>query len=261
MGQGSGSVTTFSRADGFATIGRHHESCEAGTVDRRAAARARPAAGRPGRDRQPLHRPRLPARRTAAARRAHRSSSPSAARPGWTPPSAASATSPASTCSIPDTGEYNRPFLTPALELVPGYGRLQGIVFRPGDARFEGRIGGGGDRDGAATIPTCLMVNRNQGSGTRALIDRLLGGARPRRLRRAAAQPQRRRRGRGAGPRRLGRDARHRRPPRRARIPAGAAEQYDFVVPQARADGRASSRSQRCCSEPSTREALRTAWA
>ena len=40
MGQGSGSVTTFSRADGFATIGRHQEIVEAGTVDRRAAARA-----------------------------------------------------------------------------------------------------------------------------------------------------------------------------------------------------------------------------
>jgi putative molybdopterin biosynthesis protein len=32
MGQGSGSVTTFSRADGFATIGRHHEIVPAGTV-------------------------------------------------------------------------------------------------------------------------------------------------------------------------------------------------------------------------------------
>ena len=37
------------------------------------------------------------------------------------------------------SGEYNRPFLTPALDLIPGYGRLQGIVFRKGDARFEGR--------------------------------------------------------------------------------------------------------------------------
>src|SRR5690606_8303461 len=32
MGQGSGSVTTFSRADGFATIGRHEEIVEAGTI-------------------------------------------------------------------------------------------------------------------------------------------------------------------------------------------------------------------------------------
>jgi len=37
------------------------------------------------------------------------------------------------------TGEYNRPFLTPALDLIPGYGRLQGIVYRTGDRRFEGR--------------------------------------------------------------------------------------------------------------------------
>ncbi len=32
MGQGSGSVTTFSRADGFATIGRHEEIVRAGTL-------------------------------------------------------------------------------------------------------------------------------------------------------------------------------------------------------------------------------------
>ncbi len=70
MGQGSGSVTTFSRADGFATIGRHEEIVQAGTPRRRAAARPGSAAGRPGRDWQSLHRPGLPARRTAAARRA-----------------------------------------------------------------------------------------------------------------------------------------------------------------------------------------------
>src|SRR5580692_7153595 len=32
MGQGSGSVTTFSRADGFATVGRHEEIVQAGTI-------------------------------------------------------------------------------------------------------------------------------------------------------------------------------------------------------------------------------------
>ena len=31
----------------------------------------------------------------------------------------------------------------------------------------------------ACADPTCLMVNRNRGSGTRVLIDRLLGSARP----------------------------------------------------------------------------------
>ena len=78
----------------------------------------------------------------------------------------------------PETGEYNRAFLTPALELVPGYRRLQGIVYRKGDPRFEGRsleeaIGA------AITASDCLMVNRNAGSGTRILTDRLLAGAKP----------------------------------------------------------------------------------
>jgi putative molybdopterin biosynthesis protein len=31
----------------------------------------------------------------------------------------------------------------------------------------------------ALADPSCVMVNRNQGSGTRALIDRLLGGIKP----------------------------------------------------------------------------------
>ena len=39
----------------------------------------------------------------------------------------------------PATGEYNRPLLTDTLSLVPGYGRMQGIVYRQGDARFEGK--------------------------------------------------------------------------------------------------------------------------
>jgi len=77
-----------------------------------------------------------------------------------------------------ETGEYNRPFLTPALELVPGYRRLQGIVYRAGDRRFEGR-----SVDEiiamATDSPECLMVNRNAGSGTRILTDRLLKGAEP----------------------------------------------------------------------------------
>ena len=76
------------------------------------------------------------------------------------------------------SGEYNRPFLTEALDLVTGYGRLQGIVFRRGDARFEGQPA---ERAAAAAAadPGCLMINRNAGSGTRVIIDRLLSGARP----------------------------------------------------------------------------------
>jgi len=78
----------------------------------------------------------------------------------------------------PATGEYNRPFLTETLELFPGYGRMQGIVFRPGDARFE-TPSVDISLAAALTDPACLMINRNQGSGTRIVIDRLLNGVRP----------------------------------------------------------------------------------
>jgi putative molybdopterin biosynthesis protein len=55
---------------------------------------------------------------------------------------------------------------------------MQGIVFRAGDNRFEG-LTAQAAVDAALADPSCLMVNRNQGAGTRILIDRLLGGARP----------------------------------------------------------------------------------
>jgi putative molybdopterin biosynthesis protein len=78
----------------------------------------------------------------------------------------------------PATGTYNIPFLEPGLELVPGYARMQGVLFRPGDTRFHGKPAGEAVRAAAAS-PGVVMVNRNRGSGTRVLIDRLLGGARP----------------------------------------------------------------------------------
>ena len=74
------------------------------------------------------------------------------------------------------TGEYNRPFLPPGAGLLGGYGRRQGVAFRRGTAldvpslpAFLAGVRAGGHR----------MVNRNPGSGTRGLIDRLLGGLRP----------------------------------------------------------------------------------
>jgi molybdenum cofactor synthesis domain-containing protein len=76
------------------------------------------------------------------------------------------------------TQTYNTPFLSEGLELVPGWRRMQGIVYRPGDTRFEGKSA----EDALATAladPTCMMVNRNQGAGTRILIDKLLGQTRP----------------------------------------------------------------------------------
>ncbi|WP_441234102.1 molybdopterin biosynthesis protein [Bradyrhizobium sp. 930_D9_N1_4] len=73
---------------------------------------------------------------------------------------------------------YNTPYLVEGLELIPGWRRMQGIVFRKGDKRFEG-LGAKEAVAAALADPACIMVNRNQGAGTRILIDRLLGGVRP----------------------------------------------------------------------------------
>ncbi len=73
---------------------------------------------------------------------------------------------------------YNTPFLAEGLELVPGWRRMQGIVFRKGDTRFEG-LSAQDAVHAALADPACIMVNRNQGAGTRILIDRLLSDARP----------------------------------------------------------------------------------
>ena len=177
MGQGSGSVTTFSRADGFATIDRHQEIVEAGTVvdvqllgrDLRLADLVCIGSHCIGLDYLlgELQRRGVRSKFLAVGSIAGLD----AARRGE--------------CDIagihlldPASGEYNRPFLSGWLELIRGYGRLQGIVFRRGDGRFEGRSVTDAIA-GATSEPDCVMVNRNQGSGTRALIDRLLGGARP----------------------------------------------------------------------------------
>jgi putative molybdopterin biosynthesis protein len=76
------------------------------------------------------------------------------------------------------TETYNTPFLMAGSELVPGWRRMQGIVFRAGDRRFEGLNAQDAVR-AALGDPACIMVNRNQGAGTRILLDRLLGDIRP----------------------------------------------------------------------------------
>jgi len=155
----------------------------------------------------------------------------------------------------PDSNQYNRPFLTPDLELIPGYGRLQGVVFRPGAARFEGRSAVHAIAM-AAHDPGCVMVNRNQGSGTRVLIDRLLGGVKPHGY---AVQPRNHNAvaaavvqgradwgmtldtiARGAG---LG------------FLPVQA-ERYDFIVPRARLDRPAVALFRTLLNEAATRRAL-----
>ncbi|MGB6996444.1 MAG: molybdopterin biosynthesis protein [Pseudolabrys sp.] len=78
----------------------------------------------------------------------------------------------------PASGHYNKHLAGPGLSLVPGWRRMQGVLFRPGDARFEGRSAQEALKIVLADS-SALMVNRNAGAGTRVLIDRLLDGARP----------------------------------------------------------------------------------
>ena len=70
----------------------------------------------------------------------------------------------------PDSGIYNQPFLDDSLDLVKGYTRTQGIIYRIHDPRFHNKT--------LADVLTLIasddsvrMVNRNAGSGTRVLID------------------------------------------------------------------------------------------
>jgi putative molybdopterin biosynthesis protein len=79
----------------------------------------------------------------------------------------------------PESGRYNLDFLSEGMRLVPGWRRMQGVAHRADDARFVGRDARGVVA-AALEDAQAIMVNRNQGAGTRTLIDGLLGRARPR---------------------------------------------------------------------------------
>jgi putative molybdopterin biosynthesis protein len=177
MGKGSGSVTTFSHADGFVTIDRHRERLEQSTMvqvqllsrDWRAADLVVIGSHCVGLD-SLLGRLQQTGIRTKFLAVGSTAGLDAAER---------------GECDLAgihlldsETGQYNRPFLSADLVLIPGYGRMQGVVYRRGDLRFEGQTA-----ESAVTRvkndPACMMVNRNQGSGTRILIDRLLDGAKP----------------------------------------------------------------------------------
>ena len=78
----------------------------------------------------------------------------------------------------PATGIYNAHLLRGGLALVKGWQRMQGFVYRSDDTRFAGKSAADAIKTALAD-PRCLMVNRNAGAGTRLLIDKLLGGAKP----------------------------------------------------------------------------------
>jgi putative molybdopterin biosynthesis protein len=177
MGKGSGSVTAFARADGFVTIDRQREYLEAGA---QVAVQLIGAGLRPA-DLVVIgsHCVGLDMLLGRLHRKGFRSKFLAVGSQGGVEAVRRGACDVAGIHLLDEaSGEYNRAFVPPGALLVPGYGRSQGVVFRHGDARFEGRSTAEAVRLACAD-PTCLLANRNRGSGTRILIDRLLGPARP----------------------------------------------------------------------------------
>jgi putative molybdopterin biosynthesis protein len=177
MGKGSGAVTAFSFADGFIAIDQHTELLPAGS---------QVSVQRIGQHQEPADLVFIGSQCTGLdylmTRLQDRGVSVKALYVGSTGGLSAARRGECDAAPVhlldPASGEYNRHLLTPTLALIPGYRRMQGLVFRPGDARFEGRTA---DEALAAALkdPDCSMINRNAGSGTRILIDRLLAGAQP----------------------------------------------------------------------------------
>lgn len=177
LGKGSGSVTTFSRADGFVGIARQQEYLEAGepvTVTLLGGGLEPSdlvAIGSHciGLD---LLLGRLQASHGLRAKTL------------WVGSQGGLLAAARGECDFagfhlldPETDTYNAPFLPKGVRLLRGYDRMQGLVYRQGDGRFEGvTVALAVAR--ALEDPDCLLVNRNRGSGTRVLIDGLLAGRR-----------------------------------------------------------------------------------
>ncbi|TGD98416.1 molybdopterin biosynthesis protein [Methylobacterium nonmethylotrophicum] len=177
LAKGSGAVTAFSQADGFFAVPANRGGIEAGETVR---------VSRIGRAARPPDLTIVGSHCLGLDRLVgHLAERGVSARTLWVGSAGGLAALRRGECDLaalhlldPATGRYNAPYLTPGLALAPGWRRLQGVVFRTSDARFEGRdpqAALAGLLDDAAAV----MVNRNTGAGTRTLIEGLLNGARP----------------------------------------------------------------------------------
>ena len=169
MGKGSGSVTSFSRADGFVRIPRNTEIVDADSevevtlLSRELEVADFVAIG--------SHCVGLDVIAGALAREGFRVKLLAVGSQGGLSAALRGECDAAPIHLLdPASGEYNRPFLEPSLRLLPGYARQQGVVTRADETR---------DIESLLADPELRMVNRNRGSGTRILIDQLLGERRP----------------------------------------------------------------------------------
>jgi putative molybdopterin biosynthesis protein len=169
MGKGSGSVTAFSRADGFVRIPRNTEIVDADTevevtlLSRELSVADFVAIG--------SHCVGLDVIASALAREGFRVKLLAVGSQGGLAAALRGECDAAPMHLLdPASGEYNRPFLDASLRLLPGYARQQGVVTRAEETR---------DIEALLADPELRMVNRNRGSGTRILIDQLLGERRP----------------------------------------------------------------------------------
>ncbi len=176
LGRGSGSVTTFSQADGFLEVDALRSSVDAGTPAKVTLI---------GRARVPdlvIAGSHCVALDTVLSALSHQGISARTIAIGSMGGVAAARRGECDLAPIhlmdPASGIYNEQHAKDGLALARGWQRMQGIVFRMGDAHFEGRSA----QDALKALladPDCIMVNRNAGAGTRILIDQLLGSARP----------------------------------------------------------------------------------
>jgi len=176
IAKGSGSVTTFSQADGFLEIDALRTSVDPGTqakVTRIGQARA------PDLVIAGSHCVALDAVLSALSEQGFAARTIAIGSMGGV------AAARRGECDLapihlmdPATGIYNEQYAKDGLALVRGWQRMQGVVFRNGDARFDGKTAQDALKTALAD-PECHMVNRNAGAGTRILIDQLLGAARP----------------------------------------------------------------------------------
>lgn len=177
MGKGSGSVTTFSRADGFVVIPKHQEYLE--KMER---VNVIPLS----REMQPAdlvvigsHCIGLDYLLSELSRLGVRSKSLWVGSQGGIDAASRGECDIAGTHLLdPVTDQYNVASLNQNLTMLHGYGRMQGFVYRPTDDRFD-ELSAEMAIEKAIGTTNCRMVSRNRGSGTRVIIDKMLKNRKP----------------------------------------------------------------------------------